>query len=44
MTSVVVLTTGRAFGPYSGLRPEGVRTAAVGRGGGCRGQGHGARA
>ncbi|WP_328689445.1 hypothetical protein OG879_22995 [Streptomyces caniferus] len=34
MTSVVVLTTGRAFGPYSGLRPEGVRTAAVGRGGG----------
>ncbi|MGW7487889.1 hypothetical protein [Streptomyces sp. NPDC054786] len=34
MTSVVVLTTGRGFGPYDGVRTEGVRAAAVGRGGG----------
>ncbi|MGX1756244.1 hypothetical protein ACWIG5_04895 [Streptomyces lydicus] len=32
MTSVVVLATGRGFGPY-GMRAEGLRAAAVGRGG-----------
>ncbi|WP_406479083.1 hypothetical protein [Streptomyces platensis] len=31
MTSVVVLATGRGFGPYDGIRPEGIRAAAVGR-------------
>ncbi|MFI5523156.1 hypothetical protein [Streptomyces platensis] len=31
MTSVVVLATGRGIGPYDGRRPEGIRTAAVGR-------------
>ncbi|MEU8785499.1 hypothetical protein [Streptomyces sp. NPDC048637] len=31
MTSVVVLATGRGFGPYDGIRTEGVRAAAVGR-------------
>ncbi|GES31355.1 hypothetical protein AB0G60_13895 [Streptomyces angustmyceticus] len=34
MTSVVVLTTTRGSTPYPGLRTEGVRAAAVGRGGG----------
>ncbi|MGX1853129.1 hypothetical protein [Streptomyces sp. NPDC055299] len=34
MTSVVVLATGRGFGPYGGLRTEGLRAAAVGRNGG----------
>lgn len=34
MTSVVVLATGRGFGPYGGMRTEGLRAAAVGRGGG----------
>ncbi|MDT0457593.1 hypothetical protein RM550_17920 [Streptomyces sp. DSM 41527] len=34
MTSVVVLTTGRGFGPYGAVRTEGWRAAAVGRGGG----------
>ncbi|MFF8784267.1 hypothetical protein [Streptomyces sp. NPDC015125] len=37
MTSVVVLATGRGFGPYGGMRTEGFRAAAVGRSGGCRG-------
>lgn len=31
MTSVVVLATGRGFGPYDGIRPEGIRAAAAGR-------------
>ncbi|GAB7031577.1 hypothetical protein JCM4914_30380 [Streptomyces platensis subsp. malvinus] len=31
MTSVVVLATGRGFGPYGGLRTEGLRTAGAGR-------------
>ncbi|MFE0377386.1 hypothetical protein ACFW1M_17765 [Streptomyces inhibens] len=35
MTSVVVLATGRGFGPYGGVRAEGFRTAAVGRNGGA---------
>ncbi|MFI1156066.1 hypothetical protein [Streptomyces sioyaensis] len=34
MTSVVVLATGRGFGPYGGVRAEGFRTPAVGRNGG----------
>ncbi|MFF8369132.1 hypothetical protein ACF05W_09850 [Streptomyces lydicus] len=31
MTSVVVLATGRGFGPYGGIRTEGFRTARAGR-------------